>query len=91
MSLGKKDIIQNISSKAQISSSNSKNILLVFIDLIVENTKTKNVKIANFGTFSSHITPSRLGRNPQTKEEFTISKKSKLTFKPSSKFKILLN
>jgi integration host factor subunit alpha len=91
MSLGKQDIIKNISSKAQVSSLYSKSILQGFISLIIKNAKTKNVKIANFGTFSTNITPKRVGRNPKTKEEFLISKKSKLIFKPSSKFKILLN
>jgi integration host factor subunit alpha len=89
MSLGKKDIIQNISSKAQISTRSSGLILENFLSII--KTKSKIIKLANFGVFYLRDTPSRIGRNPKTKEEFVIPKRNKLFFKASNTVKSALN
>ena len=83
MSLGKKDIINNISSEAFLHKSTSKNILESFLNIIKVN-KSKKIKISNFGTFYIHHSPQRVGRNPKTKEEFIIPKRKKLIFKASS-------
>ena len=91
MSLGKKDIIKNISSKAHISSKSSKKILIKFIDLISSQSRISSVKLSNFGTFYTHNSPKRIGRNPKTKEEFIIEKRSKLALKVSNKIKSILN
>jgi len=91
MSFGKKDIIVNISSKAQMSKDNSKNLLEVFLDIIKSQTKSKSIKISKFGSFIYRITPERIGRNPKSKEEFLISKRQKLVFKTSTKIKELIN
>ncbi len=90
MSLGKKDIIKNISSKAQISLSDSSFLLNNFIDLIKSN-KDRYIKIHSFGTFSIVATPQRIGRNPKTKELFKINARKKLKFNPSNKIRNILN
>ena len=89
MSLGKKDIIQNISSKALISTISSGLILEKFLSII--KTKSEIIKLANFGVFYLRDTPSRIGRNPKTKEEFVIPKRKKLFFKVSNTVKSALN
>jgi integration host factor subunit alpha len=91
MSFGKKDICINISSKALIPKDKSKDFFEAFLDLVSSKSKSKLVKISNFGTFYCKNTPQRLGRNPKTKEEFIISKRSKLFFKPSSKIRSIIN
>ena len=91
MSFGKKDICKNISSKALISRSNSKEFFTNFLNLVTSKSKSRIVKISNFGTFYTKNTPQRLGRNPKTKEEFIISKRSKLFFKPSNKIRSIIN
>jgi len=91
MSFGKKDICNNISSKALISKDKSKEILRNFLNLVTSKSKSRIVKISNFGTFYTKNTPQRLGRNPKTKEEFIISKRSKLFFKPSNKIRSIIN
>jgi integration host factor subunit alpha len=91
MSFGRKDISNNISSKAQISRKNSKEFFEIFLNLVSTNSKNKIVKISNFGTFFCKNTPQRLGRNPKTKEEYVIAKRSKLFFKPSNKIRIIIN
>tara|TARA_A100001011_G_scaffold370161_1_gene426192 strand:+ start:3006 stop:3308 length:303 start_codon:yes stop_codon:yes gene_type:complete len=58
------------------------------IDIIIEGLQSdKMVKIHNFGTFKLNSKNSRIGRNPKTKEEYTISGRNVITFKAS---KILL-
>ena len=91
MSFGKKDICNNISSKALISKDKSKEFLRNFLNLVTSKSKSRKVKISNFGTFYTKNTPQRFGRNPKTKEEFVISKRSKLFFKPSNKIRSLIN
>ena len=91
MSLGKRNISLNISSKAQIPNKISTDFLNKFIDLIKNNSRTRVLKIANFGSFHTRNTPERIGRNPKTNEEFIIFKKSKLFFKTSNNIKNLLN
>ena len=91
MSFGKKDICKNISSKALISNDSSKKFFRNFLNLVTSKSKSRKVKISNFGTFYTKNTPQRLGRNPRTKEEFVISKRSKLFFKPSNKIRNIIN
>ena len=90
MGFGKKDIVKNISSKALITSKVSSLFLEAFLTIIKEN-KTKKIKISKFGTYYSHKSPARIGRNPKTKEEFKILASQKLAFKASNKVKSILN
>tara|TARA_B100002051_G_scaffold107612_1_gene102660 strand:- start:1157 stop:1429 length:273 start_codon:yes stop_codon:yes gene_type:complete len=90
LSLGKKDIVKNISSEAFLSKSDSKDLLESFLDFIKKNS-SNSVKILNFGTFYNHKSPKRIGRNPKTREEFIISKREKIVFKASSVVKNILN
>ena len=90
MGFGKKDIVKNISSKALISSKTSTLVLEAFLSFIKQNRAHK-IKISKFGTFYSHRSPARIGRNPKTKEEFKISATEKLAFKASNKVKSILN
>ena len=91
MSFGKKDICNNISSKAHISVDKSKEFLQKFLFIISAKSKSRNVKISKFGTFLYKNMPERLGRNPKTREEFLITKRSKLSFKPSNKIRSIIN
>ena len=91
MSLGKKDIIKNISIKAQISSKVGNIILNKFLRIISEQSWKSDVKISNFGTFYVHKSPRRIGRNPLTMQRFSIKERSKIAFKSSKKTKNLVN
>ena len=91
MSFGKKDICINISSKALISRDSSKDFFDTFLNLVISKSKSKEIKISNFGTFYFKKTPQRIGRNPKTKEEFIITKRLKLFFRPSNKIRSIIN
>ena len=91
MSLGKKDIVKNITSKAQISNKIASSLLNKFIEIISNESRNRPVKISNFGTFYSHKSPKRIGRNPSTKEEFIIKERVKINFSSSRATKDLIN
>ena len=91
MSLGKKNISKEISSKAQISYVSSRELLQSFIKILLTQSQFRPVKISKFGVFFKKITPQRVGRNPKTLENFIISERNKLIFSPSNKVKTKLN
>ena len=91
MNLSKKNIIKNISFEADLSLSDAASIMELFLLLVKTKSKSKAVKISNFGSFSFKKTPKRLGRNPKTKDSYIIPQLSKLNFKPSNKIKEKIN
>ena len=91
MSLGKKDIVINISSKAHISRVISAQLVKSFFNILKSSSSGNTVKIANFGTFYKRITPERIGRNPKTKEEYTIKARKRISFKASRNLIKILN
>jgi integration host factor subunit alpha len=86
--LGKKDIVNNISSKTLISSKDSSKILDTFLSILKKH-KNKNIKLDKFWSFLLINTQKRIGRNPKTKEEYKIRARKKLSYKASKKIKSL--
>ena len=91
MSLSKKDISKNISTKAQIHNKYSDKFLNNFLAIITNYSKKNHVKISNFGSFYMKESPARKGRNPKTMEFYNIQKRKKLSFNTSQKIKELIN
>lgn len=83
-------IVKKISKDVGLSSSYGNAILDSFLKLII-SSKSKKIKISGFGTFSTHHCPSRIGRNPKTKESYIIKPMFKPAFKASKKVKETLN
>ena len=54
-------------------------------------TEGDNVKISSFGTFSCKQKKERVGRNPKTGIEATITARKVVTFKPSQIMKEKIN
>ena len=70
----------------------SENLVDDLLSTIIENLKDeKKLKLSNFGTFSIRSKKSRIGRNPKTNEEKTISNRDVVLFKASKEFKDLVN
>jgi len=85
----KDDIADSINRDFGLSKKDCINIVKDIIDeMILGLQKNGIVKIHNFGTFKLKRKKSRIGRNPKTKKEFTISERNVISFKPS---KIVLN
>ena len=92
INLTKKDLVNQVYMQIGFSKQISESLINEFFSLITENLVDKGkIKISKFGTFSIRSKKSRLGRNPKTKEEKTISKRDVVLFKPSKKFKEFIN
>ena len=92
VNLTKKDLVNIVYMQIGFSKQISENLIEEFFTLIISNlVKNQNVKISKFGTFSIRSKKSRIGRNPKTKEEKTISQRDVVLFKPSKEFKNLIN
>ncbi len=91
MNITKKIISKNLSSELRMSIIDSGIFVNKMIELIKIKSKTGDVKIHNFGTFTFKTCPERIGRNPKTRKTFIIKSFKKLTFKPSIRLKFFLN
>ena len=91
MNYSKTDIVKDISKKSLVSSGDARNILESLLSIVKNKSKSRLVKLSNFGTFSLKKTPKRHGRNPKTKDSYIITERNKLNFKPSNKIKENLN
>ena len=88
----KKDLINSVYMQIGFSKSISENLIDDFLATITENLKNeKKLKLSKFGTFSIRSKKSRIGRNPKTKEQKTISDRDVVLFKASKEFKDLVN
>ena len=92
INLTKKDLVNIVYMQIGFSKQISENIIEEFFSLIVDNLqKEEKIKFSKFGTFSIRLKKSRIGRNPKTKEEKTISKRKVVLFKASKEFKEFVN
>ena len=92
INLTKKDLVNSIYMQIGFSKKISEALLDDFFSLIIHYLKNENkIKLSNFGTFSIRKKKSRIGRNPKTKEEKTITGRNVVLFKPSKEFKQLIN
>ena len=92
INLTKKDLINSVYMQIGFSKNISENLIDDFLFTITENLKNeKKLKLSKFGTFSIRTKKSRIGRNPKTKEQTTISDRDVVLFKASKEFKDLVN
>ena len=92
INLTKKDLVNIVYMQIGFSKKISESLIEEIFFLITESLiKENKIKLSKFGTFSLRLKKSRVGRNPKTKEEKTISQRKVVLFKPSREFKDLLN
>ena len=90
--LTKKDLVNSVYMQLGFSKKISETLIDEFFSMIIKNIKkNEKLKIAKFGTFSIRYKKSRIGRNPKTKVEKTISARKVILFKPSKEFKDFIN
>ena len=90
--LTKKNLINSVYMQIGFSKNISENLINDFLNLITENLLIeKKLKLSKFGTFLIRSKKSRIGRNPKTKEQKTISERNVVLFKASKEFKDLVN
>ncbi len=92
INLTKKDLINAVYMQIGFSKKISENLIGDFFTIIMENlVDKKKLKLSKFGTFTIRSKKSRIGRNPMTKEQKTISNRDVVLFKASKEFKDLVN
>ena len=92
INLTKKDLINSVYMQIGFSKNISENLIDDFLFTVIQNLKNeKKLKLSKFGTFSIRSKKSRIGRNPITKEQKTISQRNVVLFKASKEFKDLVN
>ena len=86
------DIAEKIYEEVGISRKDAGEILDMMVgEIRDELVKGNDVKLSTFGTFLvRHKTP-RIGRNPKTGVEATISARRVISFKPSQNLRKALN
>ena len=79
--ISKKELANSIRLKIGLPLKSLQKISDDLIDIIVEILiKQKKVNIKNFGSFRIIFKDKREGRNPKTKEAFTISSRNVIKF-----------
>ena len=92
INLTKKDLINSVYMQIGFSKNISENLIDDFFSMLTENLMNeKKLKLSKFGTFSIRSKKRRIGRNPKTKEQKTISDRDVVLFKASKEFKDLVN
>ncbi|KPH63558.1 integration host factor subunit alpha [Novosphingobium sp. ST904] len=87
-SLTRADIAEAVHRNVKMSRAES----LLFVESIMEHIaraleRGENVKITHFGTFVLNDKGERVGRNPKTLEEVTVSARRVVTFRASGELK----
>lgn len=89
----KADIVESVYEKVGgYSKKEAAEIVEAVFDQIKKTLEEgEKIKLSGFGNFVVRDKNQRVGRNPQTGEEITISARRVLTFKPSQVLKSALN
>lgn len=88
----KADIVERVYEKIGFSKKEASELVeMVFSELKKNLCKGEKVKISGFGNFVVRQKKSRIGRNPQTGDQITITARRVLTFRPSQVLKAILN
>ncbi len=88
----KADLVEKVYNKIGFSKKEAAELVeLVFNNLKEVLYEGDRVKISGFGNFVIRQKRERVGRNPQTGEQITITARRVLTFRPSQVLKALIN
>lgn len=92
MSLTKAKIIEKIHSDIGLTKKDSADIVeLFFADIKKILESGHHLKLSGFGKFVLRDKRARIGRNPRTLQEITITPRRVVTFKASQKLKASVN
>jgi integration host factor subunit alpha len=88
----KDDIINLVHKRVGFARNEAAHAVEVLFDTIKMRLMSgEDVNIVGFGKFCLRDKKERIGRNPKTGQEFTISARRVLTFKPSKYLKEMVN
>lgn len=90
--MNKKELIEFIAEKNDISKAATERILNSFFEVVgSELSKDQNIQIIGFGTFSVSHRAARTGRNPRTGEPLEIKASKVPSFKAGKSLKEQVN
>ncbi|HET6572543.1 MAG TPA: HU family DNA-binding protein [Fimbriiglobus sp.] len=79
----KKEIVKQISERAELTQLKTKEIVQWTFDAIIETLVTEGrIELRNFGVFEVKRRKPRRARNPRTNEEVQVEAKNVVTFQP---------
>ena len=88
MSVTKKDLIEVVAKKANLTNKASKDAVKVFLNSIRDSLKrNEKVVLTGFGTFSVRSRKARKGRNPKTGEAIILAARKAPGFTPGKALK----
>lgn len=88
MSVTKKELIELVAKKGNLTNKASKEAIKVFLNAIRDALKrNEKVILTGFGTFSLRARKQRKGRNPKTGETITIPARNAPGFTPGKSLK----
>lgn len=88
MSVTKKELIEVVAKKANLTNKASKEAVRVFLNSIRDSLKrNEKVVISGFGTFSLRTRKQKKGRNPKTGEPMMIAARHAPGFTPGKSLK----
>jgi integration host factor subunit alpha len=88
----KADIVEKVYEKIGFSKKESSELVELVFDTMKDVLQVgEKIKISGFGNFVVRQKKERIGRNPQTGSQITISARKVLTFRPSQVLKAVLN
>ncbi len=88
----KSDIVEKVYEKIGFSKKEASDFVEMIFGAVKDNLiNGEKVKISGFGKFEVREKKPRIGRNPQTGDQITISARKVLNFTPSQVLKTMLN
>ncbi len=85
------DIAKKISNKTGYPLSFTKKIVTHLTESLIDCIKNDSLIIKNIGSFTIIQKKERIGRNPKTNENFTITQRKSISFHPSKNILKKLN
>lgn len=80
--MNKTQLVDAIAIEANISKVAAKKALDAFINVTAKTLKSNDkISLVGFGSFSTSVKPSRIGRNPRTGAQIKIAPKKVVKFK----------
>ena len=89
--LKKIDIVKVLKIKTGYSFRFCEKIINDLLEIFINEIISGNLNLKNVGSFNLIHKKKRMGRNPRTKEEYLISSRKTINFKPSKKITNKLN
>ncbi len=90
--MNKTELIEVVSSKAEITKSEAQKVVGTVFDAIIDGLAADGkVTLVGFGTFEVRSHDARMGRNPRTNEPIRIKASKSPAFRPGKDMKAAVN